>query len=304
MSQTIGNRIVVLKDGTVLNLFTQIDTVGTQASTWLGMLRSSDKGLTWSAPLRISDIQAVGAKDPQTGKAIRDGAILASIAVGTGNDVWLTWQDARTSGGLRDAILVSRSKDAGLSWSAPLRINTQSNVAAFTPSVAVSADGVVGISHYDLRPDTADASTLLVGAWLLTSRDGTTWAETPIWSPFDLAKAPDARGLFLGDYQGLITSGTTFVPVLALSGTDTDNRTDIYALRIKPVTAAVRRQTLTANASSTVGSASTAVALPEVALSPAAFASARHDAIVATMDRRVPGWSSRMARDVPGKAQR
>jgi hypothetical protein len=284
VSQTLGNRVVVLKDGTVLNVFTQIDTVGSQASTWLGILRSSDKGLTWSAPLRVADLQAVGVKDPQTGQALRTGAVLSSVAVGSGNDVWLTWQDARASNGLRDAIVVSRSRDGGLHWTEPVPINTQSRVAAFTPSVTVSADGLVGISHYDLRADTADRSTLLAGAWLLTSRDGTSWTETPIWSPFDMARAPDSRGLFLGDYQGLIAVGTGFVPVLALAGTDASNRTDVYALRVNPSTT---------NAASKAGDTA-AVHTPELGLSPPAFAQARHAAIVETMERRIPGWWRRM----------
>jgi hypothetical protein len=291
VSQTIGNRIVVLQDGTLVNLFTQIDTVGTQSKSWLGVLRSSDKGMTWSAPIRISDIQAVGAKDPQTGKAIRDGATLGSIAVGPAGSLWLTWQDARFSGGLRDAIAVSHSSDGGLTWSAPVAINREPKVAAFTPAVAVNADGVIAISHYDLRADTADAGTLLAGAWLLSSRDGVNWVETKIWSPFDMAQAADARGLFLGDYQGLISSAGGFLPVLALSSQDSNNRSDIYVLPITPT------PTPTASASSAPRTKILARTMPATkpadGLSDEAFARARHAAIAAAMERRMPGWSKR-----------
>ncbi len=285
ISQTIGNRIVVLQDGTLVNLFTQIDMVGTRSSSWLGVLRSSDKGQTWSAPIRISDIQAVGAKDPQTGKAIRDGATLAAIAVGPAASLWLTWQDARFSGGLRDAIALAHSKDGGLSWSAPIAINRDPNVAAFTPAVAVSPAGVIAISHYDLRADTADASTLLASAWLLSSRDGINWVETKIWGPFDMAQAPDARGLFLGDYQGLLSSGAGFLPVLALAGQDINNRTDIYALRVTP--------TASAMAAAKVLARPLSAKEPTPGLSDADFAHARHTAIVTAMERRLPGWAQR-----------
>ncbi len=239
ISQTIGNRVVVLPDGTLVNLFTQIDTVGNTASTWLGVLRSTDKGLSWSAPIRVAALQAVGARDPHTGKAIRDGSTLGTIAVAPNGGLWLAWQDARFSNGLRDAIALSHSTDGGLSWTAPVAINSTPGAAAFTPSVTVSRDGLVGVSHYDLRDDTADATTLLAGAWLLTSRDGVTWIETKIWSPFDLAQAPDARGLFLGDYQSLLSIGAAFMPVLALSGSNPGNRTDIYALPITPASRAL-----------------------------------------------------------------
>jgi hypothetical protein len=40
------------------------------------VMRSTDKGLTWGAPISISNIGALGARDPVTGAPIRDGAIL------------------------------------------------------------------------------------------------------------------------------------------------------------------------------------------------------------------------------------
>lgn len=296
VSQTIGNRIVVMPDGTLVNLFTQIDTVGNTASTWLGVLRSTDKGLTWSAPIRVAELQAVGARDPQTGKRIRDGATLGTIAVAPNGGLWLAWQDARFSNGLRDAIALSRSTDGGLSWTAPVAINSTPGVAAFTPSATVSSDGLVGISHYDLRDDTPDANTLLAGAWLLSSRDGVTWIETKIWSPFDLAQAPDAGGLFLGDYQGLLSVGSAFMPVLALSGHNIGNRTDIYALQVTPASRAqaAPKAKVVARVMATT---------PTAGLSDEAFRQARHTAIVHAMEQRLPGWAER-GRLTPRRAER
>jgi hypothetical protein len=53
-SQTIGNRIVVLPDATLVNFFTQIDTAGGSASAHLDVIRSADKGVSWSAPTAAS----------------------------------------------------------------------------------------------------------------------------------------------------------------------------------------------------------------------------------------------------------
>jgi hypothetical protein len=48
--------------------------------------------------------------------------------------------------------------------------------------------------------------------------------------PFDLAIAPVAGGLFLGDYQALVTVGEAFVPFYAATnGGDLGNRTDVFA---------------------------------------------------------------------------
>jgi hypothetical protein len=132
---------------------------------------------------------------------------------------------------------VSRSSDAGLTWSTPVAANADPGVAAFTPTLAVRADGLLGVQYFDLRPDTADRATLLAAAWLASTRDAAQWSETVVWNPFDLAPAPDANGLFLGDYMGLVSDGDAFVPLLALASTEPGNRTDVYALRVTPALA-------------------------------------------------------------------
>ena len=226
--------------GSLLNVFTQIDTVGGQSRNWVGVIRSADKGASWSPPIKVADHRPVGARDPQNAaNIIRDGAILPVIAVGAGR-VWVAWQDGRESGGARDAILLSSSSDNGQTWSAPRAVNRRADVAAFTPALWVRADGVIGLNHFDLRDDTTDASTLLATSWLLTSHDGgQTWREAKVWGPFDLALAPQARGLFVGDYMGLVSRGESFYPVLALSHNDASNRSDVFALPTLPAAALV-----------------------------------------------------------------
>jgi hypothetical protein len=115
--------------------------------------------------------------------------------------------------------------------SAPVQINRDPLVQAFTPSVHVRKDGTVGVTYYDLRSNTADPATLLTDAWLTRSRDGVTWREGRISKPFDLAKAPEARGLFLGDYQGLVSIGPIFVPffVKTTDSPGTTNRNDVFS---------------------------------------------------------------------------
>ena len=223
VSQTSGNRLVVITDGAergvLVNAFTQIDTVGGSSSATLRVQRSTDHGATWGAPVTVADHRAVGTTDPVSGRAVRDGAIIPSLATGTSGVLWLDWQDARFSAGLRDAIAVSRSTDGGRSWSAPLAVNRDPAVAAFTPTLRVRADGSVGLLHFDLRSNTADAATLLADLWLLTSRDGLSWTETAVARGFDLAWAPSVTGgYFLGDYQGLASAGATWLPLVVLPG--------------------------------------------------------------------------------------
>ncbi|HEX5687704.1 MAG TPA: sialidase family protein [Ideonella sp.] len=226
-AQTIGNRIEVLPDGTLVNLFTHADFI-TGALT-LQVIRSSDKGGTWSDPIRVADLLPIGASDPDTGTPIRDGAILAQLAISPSGTIYTVWQDGRFSGGVIDGVALSQSGDGGLSWSEPVQINRDTAVQAFTPSVHVRRDGTVGVSYYDLRSNTADPDTLPTDTWLVRSRDAVTWRESRVSSPFDLARAPFAGGLFVGDYEGLTSIGPVFVPFFAKSGGADDNRNDVYS---------------------------------------------------------------------------
>jgi hypothetical protein len=238
-AQTVGNQVVVLSDGTVLNLFTQVD-YGTATTPDLGRLRvirSEDHGASWVDPVTIAMIHPRGAYDPETGQPIRDGSILGTIAVAPDDTVWVAWQDARI--GLvcapespcywpYDRIALVKSTDGGLSWSEPVVVNAETGVPAFTPSLSVAADGVVALSYYDMRDNTSDPGTALVSRWLATSIDGTAWTEALISGPFDINIAPHALGLFLGDYQGLVTDGSTFVPFFAATTASLADRTNIY----------------------------------------------------------------------------
>ena len=97
------------------------------------------------------------------------------------------------------------------------------------------------------------------------------------------------RGLFLGDYQGLVSSGRAFVPVLALSRTDTTNRTDVFSPRLD-VIAAGRESPLALHR------ARTAVPPPADA---AQLRALRSQAIAAAMEQRVPGWRARVQAGAP-----
>ncbi|HEX5756603.1 MAG TPA: sialidase family protein [Arenimonas sp.] len=280
-AQTIGNVIAVLPDGSLLNLMTVIDGSSGQNRSSLAVLRSTDKGVTWSAPIPISDLLAIGASDPETGTAIRDGSILAQIAVAPSGAVLVVWQDARFSGGVRDGIALSLSQDGGLTWSAPQRVNRSPGVTAFMPKVHVRSDGMVGVTHFDLRSNTSSPANLPTDYWLVRSQDLSTWVENRVAGPFDLATAPNANGLFVGDYMGLESRGNVFVPffVQANDG-NTGNRTDVFAAPQVSVVSQVQQ----AQKQAVVG---------DVAPDPAWRA--RIDAnIRRQIEQRVPGWLQRV----------
>lgn len=236
-NQTIGNIVVVLPGGVLLDVFAQIDSpLGGFQQARVAVIRSFDRGTTWSAPIYIADMLGVGTVDPNNGTPVRDGAIVPEIAIGPNGEVYVAWQDSRFSGGAYDGIAISRSNDGGLTWSTPTRVNGAPNVPAFTPTIHAAADGTVGVSYYDLRSDTATAP-LWTDTWLARSTDGgVSWSDLRIGEPFDMTAAPYANGLFVGDYQGLVSVGGEFLPfnVRTNSGADS-NRSDVFAVSLANV---------------------------------------------------------------------
>lgn len=286
-SQTIGNQVVVLPNGTLLNVFTQLDPgPGSTTLASIRVIRSTDKGATWGPAIKVADLLAVGARDATTGQTIRDGSILPAIAVAPNGQVLIAWQDARFSGGSVDGIALARSTDGGLSWSAPVQVNSARAVHAFTPAVRVRSDGVIGITYFDLRSNTTDPTALPTELILARSADGSSWSEVRLTPAFDLDTAPVAAGgYFIGDYQGLAVTDA-FIPVYVRTTGSTTNRTDVYAVAVRtpvPVPLAPR-------------------ALPQSATAPAFDDAARQrvsDHIARYMERRIPGWTQWRAKSRP-----
>ena len=279
-NQTIGNVIAVLPDATVVNFFTQLNTVGTRQAGSFAVIRSTDKGLTWSAPITIAGYLGIGTRDPETGNPIRDAGSIGQISVGPQGQLYAVWQDARFSNGVRDAIALSRSIDGGLTWSAPVRVNADAGVQGLIPSVAARSDGTIGVSYFDMRSNTADPATLLTDYWLATSRDGVSWTDRRIGPAFDLATAPIARGFFLGDYMGLASAGANFYPFyVRTNSANLTNRNDVFITPVNvPIGGAEASRALRATEA------------PTTTVS-AAFAQRVHDNIVRQMERRAPGWA-------------
>jgi hypothetical protein len=228
--QTINNIVVVLADGTLILSFTELDSRQQGAAPpKLAIMRSQDRGATWSSPIVIGTVQSVGTRDPETGARVRDGNMLGAIAAGRNGQLAVVWQDARFGGASHDGIAFARSLDGGLTWSAPVGVNAVRTAPAFVPAVQIRDDGMIGVTYYDMRNNTADASTLPVDYWLTQSADGRTWSERRVAGPFDLAQAPVANGLFLGDYQALASIGSVFVPFFVQTNTASPgNRTDVF----------------------------------------------------------------------------
>ena len=233
--QTINNQIVVLPNGSLVDFFTELPVVGDDIPL-MGIIRSTDKGLTWSPRIRIADMLGVGASNPLTGERIRDATILGQIAADRQGRLFAVWQDARFTAGARDATVIVTSADGGLKWTDPVRVSADPSVPAFEPAVAVARDGTIGVTYFDFRTAANDPATLPTDYWLARSTDGVHWSETHVDGPYDYNLAPSVPSHFLGDYQGIATVGNSFALLYArTTAVDPANRTDIVSALIPPL---------------------------------------------------------------------
>jgi hypothetical protein len=242
LNQTIGNQIVVLPDGTLVDFFTEIlnarnDDGGAQPSARLSFKYSPDRGETWlpkGRPIRTNEELSLGIippffptiVTPDDEVPVRDASILFDVAVDpdSGN-LYAVWQDARFSDFEIDQVAFSMSTDGGFTWSQPIKVSqspasSDGNILdeqAFLPSVEV-AGGVVGVSYYDFRND--DGTGELADHWLVTCdgncSDSSSWTSASevrlTDASFDYTTAPrTGAGFFLGDYVGLASYGADFL---------------------------------------------------------------------------------------------
>ena len=251
-NQTINNIIVVTPDDTLIDLFNEIDGLsGSTSTSHLKAMLSSDHGTTWTPPVLAADMLGVGTVDPDNNNGVRDSVLLFTTAVGPDGIIYVAWQDARFSSGSYDGIALSHSADHGLTWSTPVQVNGDPSVPAFTPTLAVSPSGTIAVTYYDLRNAHYSTTQLLTDAWIVTASDGIHFTESHLSGPFDLQLAPlTPEGYFLGDYQGLVYSGTQFEPFYAQTDAGTALAADVYFSFPPPTVAAQAMNAFTARPAS------------------------------------------------------
>jgi len=247
--QTIGNQIVVLADGTLVDLFNEVLWAKNPRNAAfvynVSLIRSTDRGKTWTRGQAIRAAQlltraafepdGISVHDPETGDPVRTGDIIPQVAADRSpasqarGALYAVWQDSRFSRFAHDSIAFAKSTDGGLTWSTPIQINRtpidipSGNQQAFTPSIAVAFDGTIGVTYYDFRNNTA-AGTLLTDYFIVHCHAATTsctspadWVETRLTdTSFDMRQAPFAFGFFTGDYEGLGVAGSKFGAFFAM----------------------------------------------------------------------------------------
>jgi hypothetical protein len=238
----IANRpvqIVVEPDGTLV-YFATTRRLSPLSTPELIILRSADQGESWQDPIQIGLMETIGVTDPNNGRTLRNGPIIYGATIDPNNgNLYVAWQDARFSQGQHDSIAFAMSRDEGLTWSQPIQISqTPTDIPvgdqqAWRPSIAVARNGTVAVTYYDFRFHDSSPG-LPTDYWFVRGdphgHGGLTnpanWGDELRLtnSSFDMEKAPDVSGPFVGDYQGLAAVGNSFAPLFAQPhGTDPDS---------------------------------------------------------------------------------
>jgi hypothetical protein len=260
-SSVASNQIMVMPDGTLVAFVELLDKQPNMPPTQtnLLLLRSIDRGKTWSAPINAVTATPLYAPnsalgnllvfDPKTGQLVFD-LFTPSAAIDSRNgNLYAAWEDGRFSNFQNNDIAFSMSADRGLTWSAPIRVNQTplnilpANRTAFLPIIAVAADGTIGVTYYDFRFNSSNPG-LPTDYWLVQCRPSSTVAASnpACWgsevrltnSSFNMEAVSSLifGEFFVGDYLGLATAGDDFISTF--TQVDNQNVTSIFARRVGP----------------------------------------------------------------------
>jgi len=140
----------------------------------MSAFRSNDGGVTWTAPLTISNIQVH--QDPS---GIRRGP-LPSAAVDGAGTVWVVWEDCRFRAGCVSNDLVYSTSSDGVTWSTVMRVpidDVSGIVDHFIPGIGIDpatsgATAHIALHYYYYPKSNCVESTCQLFVGFISSANG------------------------------------------------------------------------------------------------------------------------------------
>lgn len=209
-----GLSMVVLRDGTVLAAFEELDPATDEATELV--LRSADHGGTWTL-VPVARTGGAWPRHPESRTEVIGNAA-PTIDVAPDGTVVLAWQDIRLPN--EGSIRFARSVDGGLTWSREGDVRTGPG-QVWGPTIAAGAKGTVAVTWYDTSADREDDGEWTAEVWAAHAHHGGLgqWTSTRLAGPFDLLDAfrsgPDGP-VTLGNYFGLEPVGGGFAAAFSV----------------------------------------------------------------------------------------
>jgi hypothetical protein len=180
------------------------------------VVKSTDGGATWSAPVRASDVLSDGASDYPINVQGRQTLSNSQFRVNSAGNLaldpasgalYLVWSDNRlgTASSTNTSILFSTSTNGGTTWSRPAFVSRAAN-DQFYPWAAVEPNGTLDVEFLDRSYDSANSKYGVTLAQLGPgTRSFTTQRVDTGLSDPNHARwfAVGGQTTFLGDYTGL-----------------------------------------------------------------------------------------------------
>jgi hypothetical protein len=190
----------------------------------IDVIRSTDGGATWSGPTTVSSLDLAEVSS-LTGQPYRTGDLLPQFTSDQSGNLYVVWQDGRFGPNGLAKVAFSESTNGGTTWSSPIEIDgAPAFAAAFTPQITVNSDGTIGVTYYSTQNASAFSTGGGTDEYIVDCSSNCTsassWTGQTLLSTsgtFDMTTAPNAGGFFVGDYEGLTPSGSTFDPFFVMA---------------------------------------------------------------------------------------
>jgi len=230
----VGGEVAIATDGTVIVCWAGALPASPFTEDYAGFASSTDGGISWTVLQNAFDMNGIMGTFPQKANIRVNG--LPRIAIdnsGGSRDGWIyivSGEKNIAPAGSDADILLHRSTNGGLTWSAGVRVNqdaVNNGKLQYFPAIHVDGGGGVNALYYDDRNTTSDSAAVFLSR---STDGGVTWDDYQVsdhtFQPLPIGGLGQG---YQGDNIGMTSVGDTLWPVWM------DNSTGIYQIWTCPI---------------------------------------------------------------------
>jgi len=230
----VGGEIAIATDGTLVVCWAAALPASPFTEDYAGFASSTDGGASWTVLENAFDMNGIMGTFPEKANIRVNG--LPRIAIdnsGGSRDGWIyivSGEKNIAPAGSDADILLHRSTNGGLTWSAGVRVNqdaVSNGKLQYFPAVHVDGAGGLNVLYYDDRNTTSDSAAVFLSR---STDGGVSWVDYQVsdhtFQPLPIGGLGQG---YQGDNIGMTSVGDTLWPVWM------DNSTGIYQIWTCPI---------------------------------------------------------------------